>query len=271
MMNEPNEFDGYSFYCVTIQASIFKNLVESIKEILPDTTIEVSKENVRILSMDPTHSALVHLNLDAEKFEKFHCSSKQILGVNMVNFFKLIKIISTKDILTLFVNNTDLNHLGIKIENPIKNTSTTFKLNLMDLDNSMMKIPPTKFRNVISMKSTDFQKTLRDMLNISDEIEIKTVDNTMILTCRGSFADQKTIIGESTTNGFQFTINDEVEEEDKIIQGVFNLKYLSLFSKCSSLSPSINIFLKNNYPIILVFRVGSLGTLKLCLAPKNQN
>ncbi len=271
MSQDMNEFEGYSFYATTIQASIFKSLIESIKEILPDTTIEVSNESIRVLSMDPTHSALVHLTLESENFEKFHCLQNQILGVNMVNFFKLIKIISTKDILTLFVKSSDLNHLGIRIENPTKNTSTTFKLNLMDLDNSLMRIPPAKFKNIITMKSTDFQKTCRDMLNISDEIEIKTVDKTMVLTCRGTFADQKTVIGESTTNGFQFSVTEEEDDEDKIVQGIFNLKYLTLFAKCSSLSPSINIFLKNNYPIILGYRVGSLGSLKMCLAPKNQS
>lgn len=272
MMNQDFtiDHDNYSFYAVTVQASIFKNLIESIKEILPDTTFEISKENLKVLSMDPTHSALVHLSLENTNFEQYYCESTQILGINMINLFKLIKIISTKDVLTLFVLKDDLNHLGIKIENPVKNSATTFKLNLMDLDTSLLKIPPAQFKNIISMKSTDFQKTCRDMLNISDEIEIKTVDNTLILTARGNFADQKTIIGSSSSNGFQFTIDESIEDNDKIIQGVFNLKYLSLFSKCSSLSPTINIYLKNNYPIILGFRVGSLGIVRLCLAPKNK-
>ena len=44
MSQDMNEFEGYSFYATTIQASIFKSLIESIKEILPDTTIEVSNE-----------------------------------------------------------------------------------------------------------------------------------------------------------------------------------------------------------------------------------
>ena len=35
-----------------------------------------------------------------------------------------------------------------------------------------------------------------------------------------------------------------------------------------SLCQSIKIYLKNDYPIIIEYSVASLGTIKLCLAPK---
>ena len=44
---------------VTIQ-SVLLVQPEAIKDILPDTNIEVSKEGVRILSMDPTLTTLAY-------------------------------------------------------------------------------------------------------------------------------------------------------------------------------------------------------------------
>ena len=48
--------------------------------------------------------------------------------------------------------------LGIKIENSEKNSVTKYKLNLMDLHEDTISIPPATFDSVITMPSTDFQK-----------------------------------------------------------------------------------------------------------------
>ena len=74
-MDSTDEFESYSVYIVTVQSIIIKFLTEAIKDILPDTNIEVSKDGIRILSMDPTHTTLVHMNLGATNFEKFHLYS----------------------------------------------------------------------------------------------------------------------------------------------------------------------------------------------------
>ena len=166
-----------------------------------------------------------------------------------------------------------MNHLGVKIENSSRKASTTFKLNLMDLNNGNIRIPPAQFTSVITMKSTDFQKICRDMVNISDEIEIKAVDSSLILTCKGEFAEQETVIGECSSNGISFCQTSEDKSDNnssEIIQGIFSLKYLTLFAKCTNLCPSIQIYLKNDYPLIVCYSVGSLGEIKMCLAPKHS-
>ena len=56
-----------------------------------------------------------------------------------------------------------------------------------------------------------------------------------------------------------------------IVQGYFSLKHLVLFTKCTNLCNSIEMYLKNNYPLIISYSVASLGNIKLCLAPQEQN
>ena len=114
------------------------------------------------------------------------------------------------------------------------------------------------------MPSNDFNKICRDMINLSDIIEIKSVGSQLIFSCKGEFASQETIIGE-TNNGLNFV---KSATEDNIIQGYYNLKHLVLFTKCTNLCNSIEMYLKNNFPIVINFSVGSLGKLRLCLAPK---
>ncbi len=248
----------------TVQTSAFKTLTEALKEILTDANIEFTDSCMKIITMDPTQTILVHLKLEKDNFESYYCKHKIFIGVNMLNFFKLIRTLTNNDALTLFIEEGNTNLLGIRIENGEKNSMTNYYLNLIEVDEATYQIPPAQFESIITMPSNEFNKICRDMINLSDIIEIKSVGSQLIFSCKGEFAQQETIIGE-TSNGLNFV---KSSTEDNIIQGYYNLKHLVLFTKCTNLCNSIEMYMKNNFPIVIKFSVGSLGSLKLCLAPK---
>ena len=250
----------------TVQSAAFKTLVEAAKELLTDTCIEFDESGMRIVSMDTSHIVLVHLKLDASKFEYYHCKQKLVLGVNMINFHKLIKTLNGNDTLTLFVDEINYNELGIRCENIEKNTRTTYKLNLLDLDNPRITVNPAEFQSVITLPSADFQKICRDCHNIADMVEIKNVGNQLIFSCKGDFCSQETVLSDQ--DGVNRIGNSN---GDEIVQGMFSLKFLVLFTKCTNLSSTVELFLKNDYPLITRFAVASLGELKLCLSPAVVN
>jgi len=257
--------EGTVFEIKTIQSSIIKTLIEALKEILNDTVIEINHDCIKIVTMDNSHIILVHLKLSADKFEHYSCTKPISIGINMLNLYKIIKTVNNNDILTLFVNENNLNHLGIKIENMDKNTKTTYFLNLLDLNNEQFDIPEVQFNSVITLPSNDFQKLMRDMNNIADYVEIKNVDNKFILSCEGDFCNQETVLSDT-----DLVIINNGDPND-IIQGNFNLKYLVLFTKCTNLSNNVELFLRNDYPLIIKYNVASLGEVKLCLSPQSES
>jgi proliferating cell nuclear antigen len=242
-------------------------LIEALREILTDANLEFDNTGMKVVAMDASHTVLVHLKLDAKNFEHYNCDTRLVLGINMLNFFKLIKTMNNSDTLTLYVENDNTNLLGIKIENGEKNTITNFKLNLMDLSEEIIQIPPASFTSVITMPANDFQKICRDMNNLADSIEIKSIENQLLFSCKGDYAEQETTLGETHT-GMSFIQNSNPEE---VVQGIFALKHLVLFTKCTNLCNSIELYLKNDYPLIIKYNVASLGNIQLCLAPKNNN
>jgi proliferating cell nuclear antigen len=249
----------------TVQTNAIKVLVEALKEILTDANIEFSDTGMKIVAMDSTRTILVHLKLDKDKFDKYVCTKKLIVGISMLNLFKLIKTITNDDTLSLYLDENNINVMGIVIENSEKNRKTEYELNLMDLDEEHIEIPPQEFDSIITMPSTDFQKICRDMSNLSDTIEIKSVGSQLMFSCKGDFAKQSTTLGE-TVDGINY-IKKNSEASD-IIQGYYNLKHLVLFTKCTNLCNSLEIYMKNNFPLVINFAVGNLGKLKLALAPK---
>ena len=251
----------------TVQTTPFRILVEALKEILTDANIIFTKDGLKIMDMDRSHTLLVHLKLDADKFEKYFCEKRIVVGLNIMNLFKIIKTIGNNDSLTIYMDSENSDKLTIEIENGDKNRMTTYKLNLMDLDEDGINVPETEFDSIITLPSNDFQKIIRDMSNLSEEIEIKSYNQKLIFSCKGDFADQTTIIGEKE-DGLVCQSNDP----KKIVQGMFKSKHLALFGKCSNLCNCIEMYMKNNYPLIVSYNVANLGKMKIALAPViNEN
>lgn len=256
----------------TVQSGAFKVMIEALKDLLTDTSIEFDQETgMKVVAMDGSHIVLVHLHLEAEKFESFYCKERICIGVNFMQLHKLTRSVGNNDSLTLFMEEGDMNHLGIKIENAQKGQKTMFKLNLLDLDYSKISIDPVEFSSVLTLPSTDFQKIVRDMNNLAEFVEIKNIHNQLIFQCQGEFCVQETVMTDSDTAvvGANNSIQPKPPGSDEIIQGVFSLKYLVLFSKCTNLCNTVQLFLRNDYPLIIVYQVASLGEIKLALAPQS--
>lgn len=264
---DKDDINNYSLKLKTEQAGAFRILVEALKEILTEANFTFDETGIKLMAMDSTHTILIHMKLESDNFEFFHCPKKITVGVNMLNFFKLIKTMGNSETLTIFIDNENENKLGIMINNTEKNSQTIYKLNLLDIQDDNISIPPAEFETELSLPSGDFQKIIRDMVNIAENIELKSIGSQLILNCSGDFASQETTLGE-TNNGLKF---NQTSHESLPIQGIFSLKYLSLFTKCTNLCNQINLYIKNDYPLIIKYSVASLGNIKLCLAPNTVN
>ena len=287
----------------TIQATAFKVLIEALKELLIDTYIIFDDTGMKIFTVDTAHVVIIHLKLKASEFEHYYCEKSFSIGVNMINFHKVIKTINNGDTLTLFIdksdmnatpipaqthddkhNNLGMNYLGIRIENGQKNTKTTYKLDLYDLDvPEQIHIEPIEYNSIITMPSSDFQKIVRDMSNIAQEVEIKNIDNHLIFSCKGDFCFQETVLTDSPAaspdtmdatpssgdvfDGKKNKVIIYNKNLDKITQGIFNLRYLVVFTKCTNLSNTVELSLQNNLPLIVQYNIASLGTITLANAP----
>lgn len=247
----------------TIQSSAIRILVEALKEILTDTNILFDENGIKLITTDSTKSVLIHMKLEASKFESYYCESSLVCGICMLNLYKLIKTISNQDTLTLYISRNNKNKLGIIINNTDKKSQTRYELNLLDINEDLLKPPPVEFDTEISYPSSDFQKIIRDMINIGTNVEIKSVGESLILSCEGDFACQETTL-RTSDEGLQYisTVSD-----DNLVQGEFSLKYLLLFTKCTNMCNSLKLYIKNDYPLIIQYSVASLGYIKLCLAP----
>lgn len=251
----------------TAQSSSIKILFEALKDILTDANLECDSTGLKIIALDTSHTALVHLKLIGKKFEHFYCEKKLILGINMINLYKVIKMMDNNDTLGFSVEQKDQNFLGLEIKNKDGSMDTKFKLALMDLDETTISVPPAHFDSIMTMPSAKFQKICKDMSEIAEVMEIKSIGSKVIFSCKGEIAERVTTISETNNQGMQFS---QKQDEDKIVQGNFVLKTLVMFTKCTNLCSTIEMYLKNDYPLIIKYTVANLGDIRLCLAPQSS-
>jgi len=264
--------NGNLFEIKTVQSGAFRTLIEALKEILTEANLEFDPQGIKIMAVDETHTVLVYMRLQSDKFETFYCPAKHVLGVNMIYFFKLIKTMGNNDSLTLYLPASNPNKLGIRMENSEKSTITNYFLKLFDTDVEEIQIPALNFTSIIHMPSTDLQKICRDMNALGEKLDVEITSSgvDLIFKCIGDFAEQETVISENNGTS-NMKVHKSSGNSTEIVQGIFQLKHLVLFTKCTSLCPSIELYLKNDYPLILRYTVANLGEVKLVLAPmKNK-
>jgi proliferating cell nuclear antigen len=245
----------------TVKAAPFRTLIEALKDILTEANIEFDSTGMKIMAMEGTHTILVHLFLEADRFDEWHCPQKHILGVNMINLFKLVKTMSNNDSIVLYLRKSATDKLGIEILNGEKQMTTRFSLNLIEIDVRPFQIPPVQFSSIITMPSVDFQKIIRDMHTLGETVEIQSASQELVFRCKGDYAEQETIFSIGQNGLTQSKLPTD------IVQGNFVLKHFVLFTKCTSLCSDISLYLKNDYPIIVEYNVAGLGEIRLALAP----
>lgn len=291
-------------YIHTRKIPAIKSLIEALKEIFRDVSIKFTPKVTKPSETDPTKNRvtggmyitalnsncniLVRLHLEADKFCSYYCkpdNEKNFinLGVNMSNFFKLIRFLNNDDELHILYNKATQNQLNLQYINKQKRLTTNYFLNLLDLKEDNIMIGKQKFDFVITMPSNDFHSLIKNMSIIAEQVDIKFINNsesyTLSFSCQGDFASQESTFNGSTNSNTENMINvlknnedsDDQNTNNNIIQGVYELKALSLFSRCSSLCPTIELYIRNDSPLVIKYRVADMGSVHLILSPINDD
>ncbi len=265
----------------TTQSVHIKTLIDSLNPLLTDINIHfypaVIKTNssetedkvggVIIKEVNKTSSILIHCKLDADKFDSYYYNYKNdklTIGINLSNFLKCIKCMTNCDTMTSKIDDDDINKLIMILES--SNEKKTFKINLMDLEDTDYEIEPVKFPYQIIMPTADFQNYCKNMISATDRMEIKCLANTMFMAGTGELGIIEFELTASN-NSSGLIIKKNTNNPNEIVQGTFELKYLIIFTRCSNLCSHVNLYVKNTYPLIIEYQVSTLGQIKFALSP----
>lgn len=220
---------------------------------------------MRILRLTEDKGILIKLNLDASNFESFRCEEPKLtIGVDMNYLHGLLKLISDDDQLIMYMTRDNRSSLYIRSSNESNESNseeTDIEVYLMDIANPDIPIPKTEFQNKITMASDKFHTICKNLNNSSQSVEITSCNN--LISFRGKSDGGKVTKTYKDDNDN----NKKKDKPDQIVQGIFELRTLMGFSKCNKLCNTLDIYLKNEFPLVLVISVATLGKMYVFLTP----
>ena len=140
----------------TVQIQPIRNMITAIKDVLTDATITFTKDGMKIINFDKTHTILVNVLLDANKFEKYHCiPDKIIVCANTLHLFKVISTMSNDDTLSMYIDKADyhdgiVSHLGLQYDNGDIKQCYSQKLRLIEPDTDELFVPDVEYSTIIN-------------------------------------------------------------------------------------------------------------------------
>lgn len=272
---------GYLVELRTTKSSAIKTLIEILQSLfnevnfvfIPDTIDkngEKKKGGLMIKEVNKFRTLLVYAKLESDLFEYFkYNSDKELIniGVNLSYLSKCLKCMANYDSLTMAIDEDEQHSLILSLENA--KDKKVIKLNLMDLEFEPFTVESIEASYMCNMPSIDFHKYCKDLSLVSEKMEIKCTSKKVRLSGKG-------VIGEidyevlPSENGLSIIKNASLQTDKLIVQGLFELRYLTIFTKCSSFSNMFTLFLTNDVPLILQYNVDGLGEIKFVLSQSKQ-
>lgn len=240
----------------TTQTSAFKTAIDGISSLLHNANIEFHTTNgITLKEVDKTGRVLVYARLERECFELYDVCSNRIIGLDIAMLNKCLKNANNYDVLTMSWECPGAD-FKVTLESHSKKLKKTFNLKTLTIPENLTGIQPIDFSHRVTISSIDFNTYCKDISNYSDRIKI-TIDPNQILF---SSAVDEVVITRHIGPKLKIECAD-----DKPLSVVYDLQYLLLFTKCSNLSDKVDIFIKEGYPVLLQYKLASLGDLKLVL------
>jgi proliferating cell nuclear antigen len=253
----------FIFEARTVQTSNIKSLFVLLASVITDCNLIITKDSIKIVKLNNTEIALIHIKLDAECFEDYIFESEKplIVGIHTSNFLKIIKTIKHDETLSFLIKKGDSDVFYVRKENNCRNSTNTFKVPLCHINHDNYTLPSVNFDGVISMASSEFQRICKNFYSLgASTVEIKNIENRVYFSGEGEFCSIEGVVGDSEDTKFGTNTTE-------IIQSIFDIQYLLLFSNASNLSKTVYLYLKNDYPLILSYKIGTLGELKFVISP----
>lgn len=240
----------------TTQTSAFKTAIDGISSLLHNANIEFHTTNgITLKEVDKTGRVLVYARLDKDCFETYDVNSNRIIGLDISMLNKCLKNANNYDVLTM---NWECPESDFKVilESHSKKLKKTFNLKTLTIPENLAGIQPIDFSHRVTMSSIDFHTYCKDISVYSERIKINITPYHITF----SSAVDEVVITRDIGPKLKIECTD-----DKPLNVVYDLQYLLLFTKCSNLSDKVDIFIKEGYPVILQYKLASLGELKLVL------
>eukprot|EP00127_Corallochytrium_limacisporum_P005300 Clim_evm31s202 gene=Clim_evmTU31s202 len=252
------------------QGRILKGSLDAIKDMVTEANFDCNPGGISLQAMDSSHVSLVSLLLRNDAFESYRCERPVNLGLNLTVLGKVLKCATNEDAITLSTQDDSPDAVKFCFESNDQERTSEYDIKLMDIDAEQLGIPEQQFDATVKMPSVEFQRICRDLGTMSENVTITVTKEGVKFSAQGenSTGAVKLRQGGATDKKPEEQISIELQQAVSL---TFAIKYLSNFTKATTLTPQVCLHMASDTPLVVEYRMAEIGYIKYYLAPKIED
>lgn len=267
----------------TKEGACLKALFERLQR-FRDCCLEFTAAGIFTNATTPSSTTMAILSLD--RLDDYYCKTPMSMGIDIYSWFKLFKKVNRDDIVVVRIDKDGIDasipYASIFIYNSAKQVLVNNRVCFLDIMLEKYEIPDKVFDAVVSVPSIEFLKILRWCESDSTSVRVYTREqfgrtHLVVQTVVADSNDACAAYVEVTINVTGKTTGPNCHNVDS--SNIYMLESLLDIARSGSMNIGGNAILyltKSEYPLVIDYSVGTMGTIKYCLGPlqtpyTNQN
>ena len=235
-----------------IKHQLLKDIAEVTGTVKDEVKFSFDEDGLTIRAVDPSHIAMIEMNIPKEEFVELKFSENTSYGVDLKKLKETLKMGKGDEIVEMSLSDEN-NKLLIKFGS-IKRVLPLIDENVL----TDTKTPSLKYNSVVSVKSKVVLEGIKAAGLVSRHATLSINPEGM------------DIIASEEIDQISYNIVKDAIQKiscDEKMESTYSLDYLG---KMMHVVPSENlsISLNNDYPLTMEFTIGNEGKVKYLLAPK---
>lgn len=244
------------FSISTMQASAFVYLIDSVVDLLPEISFAVSDSGMSVAQSTLSSSIFVSVELSASAFDDYCVTGDVTVTLQTRMLLAVLRTSNISDSLTLMYDSEEAPHRITILLSASESIERTFQIPVSTQTLSVGKsIDKRQFQLTAHMNSAHIKHVISHLVPFTDLITITLSDSNI----KFAFAHTDIISKGSIVIGNSDTAPSQS------VTSTYNASSFALFNKCIALHPVCNLYMSNNYPLMLETLVNELGKLTLHL------
>jgi proliferating cell nuclear antigen len=241
---------------------ILKGIVETLASIIDETEFRVTPKEFTISAMDPSRICLLKLTIKKDNFDDYTCDKEYKVGLNLDDLDKILKRSSASDAIELDFNEED-QKIKIKMQRADTSRTRTFSLALLDIDieeipmENLLKIEfPSKW--VIDPEF--LVEAIKDAEIYSEILNMKAAEGEgLVFSSSGQIGEME----------YDLSLDDLLDSDiNDTNTGAYSLTFLKAILKIAPITEKLEISLRTDHPLTMIFNLLEGGELSYFLAPR---
>ena len=243
---------------VLIEPKYIKESISIISELVNEGRFKITPNALELVAMDPANVAMVIFRLLSSSFSEYDVEKEIEIGINLNNFKQILRRAKPNDILTMELAE---NKLKIQLKS---NTTRTFSLPLIELEEKEQKIPELNFPVSIKTSSDILNDAIEDADIVAESVTFMSEAKKFIVQAEGDLSKASIEIKQDDSTQIKMEGNEKIKAK-------YSIEYLKKMMAGSKLSDSVSIQFNKDYPLKIEYKAVDKMVLSFILAPRVEN